>query len=114
KHCRRLSAPAVAAAAWEGRKLPFGEVVKVSAIHAVGDKFSRKTLPSEPCGALGWEDCELLLVYEFMAKGSLENHLFSVHAKKSVAALQFVAWPLVRKPLINHGLDVTEFPGVLG
>ncbi|ONM25223.1 hypothetical protein ZEAMMB73_Zm00001d006842 [Zea mays] len=39
---------------------------------------------------------ELLLVYEFMAKGSLENHLFSVHAKKSVATLQFVAWPLVR------------------
>ena len=23
-----------------------------------------------------WEDKELLLVYEFMAKGSLENHLF--------------------------------------
>jgi serine/threonine protein kinase len=23
-----------------------------------------------------WEDRELLLVYEFMAKGSLENHLF--------------------------------------
>ncbi|KAL5676956.1 hypothetical protein ACJX0J_013087, partial [Zea mays] len=77
-----LSAPAVAAAAWDGRKLPFGEFVKVSAIHAVGDKFSRKTLPSEPC--------------EFMAKGSLENHLFSVHVKKSIAALQFVAWPLIR------------------
>lgn len=23
-----------------------------------------------------WEDAELLLVYEFMQKGSLENHLF--------------------------------------
>ncbi|VAI42169.1 unnamed protein product [Triticum turgidum subsp. durum] len=26
-----------------------------------------------------WEDKELLLVYEFMAKGSLENHLFRSH-----------------------------------
>lgn len=24
----------------------------------------------------GWEEKELLLVYEFMPKGSLENHLF--------------------------------------
>jgi hypothetical protein len=96
KHCCRLSVPAVAVAAWDGRKLPFGEVVKVSTIHTVRDKFSRNTLLSEPYEALGWEDYELLLVYECMAKGSLENHLFSVHAKKSVAALQFVAWPLVR------------------
>jgi serine/threonine protein kinase len=28
-----------------------------------------------------WEDKELLLVYEYMAKGSLENHLFKTEPR---------------------------------
>ncbi|EHA8586637.1 Receptor-like cytoplasmic kinase [Cocos nucifera] len=43
-----------------------------------------------------WEDKELLLVYEFMAKGSLENHLF-----RRGAALQPLSWSLRLKIAIG-------------
>ncbi|XP_010918257.1 probable serine/threonine-protein kinase PIX13 [Elaeis guineensis] len=43
-----------------------------------------------------WEDKELLLVYEFMAKGSLENHLF-----RRGAALQPLSWKLRLKIAIG-------------
>ncbi|XP_026665738.2 probable serine/threonine-protein kinase PIX13 isoform X2 [Phoenix dactylifera] len=42
-----------------------------------------------------WEDTELLLVYEFMAKGSLENHLFRR------AGLQPLSWRLRLKIAIG-------------
>ncbi|KAE8670066.1 hypothetical protein F3Y22_tig00112206pilonHSYRG00202 [Hibiscus syriacus] len=44
----------------------------------VGDKFLRKVVSSHLVRLIGYclEDNELLLVYEFMQKGSLENHLF--------------------------------------
>ncbi|OAY69269.1 putative serine/threonine-protein kinase NAK, partial [Ananas comosus] len=43
-----------------------------------------------------WEDKELLLVYEFMAKGSLENHLF-----RRGAAYEPLSWTLRLKILIG-------------
>jgi Protein tyrosine and serine/threonine kinase len=36
-----------------------------------------------------WEDKELLLVYEFMAKGSLENHLFRSEILTASCSLSF-------------------------
>jgi len=41
-----------------------------------------------------WEDKELLLVYEYMAKGSLENHLFRSEPRKGGAAVQPLPWSL--------------------
>ncbi|PUZ76997.1 hypothetical protein GQ55_1G335700 [Panicum hallii var. hallii] len=41
-----------------------------------------------------WEDKELLLVYEYMAKGSLENHLFRSEPRKAGAAVQPLPWSL--------------------
>ncbi|KAL5713813.1 non-specific serine/threonine protein kinase [Ranunculus cassubicifolius] len=43
-----------------------------------------------------WEDKELLLVYEFMQKGSLENHLF-----RRGAAVQPLAWNLRLKIVLG-------------
>ncbi|XP_038977615.1 probable serine/threonine-protein kinase PIX13 [Phoenix dactylifera] len=43
-----------------------------------------------------WEDKELLLVYEFMAKGSLEHHLF-----RRAAACQPLSWSLRLKIAIG-------------
>ncbi|KAJ6829891.1 putative serine/threonine-protein kinase PIX13 [Iris pallida] len=43
-----------------------------------------------------WEDKELLLVYEFMAKGSLENHLF-----RRGAAFEPLSWSLRLKIVIG-------------
>nr|XP_019711002.1 probable serine/threonine-protein kinase PIX13 isoform X2 [Elaeis guineensis] len=43
-----------------------------------------------------WEDTELLLVYEFMAKGSLENHLF-----RRGAAFEPLSWSLRLKIAIG-------------
>ncbi|XP_020079922.1 probable serine/threonine-protein kinase PIX13 isoform X2 [Ananas comosus] len=43
-----------------------------------------------------WEDKELLLVYEFMARGSLENHLF-----RRGAAYEPLSWTLRLKILIG-------------
>ncbi|RCV07715.1 hypothetical protein SETIT_1G267800v2 [Setaria italica] len=39
-----------------------------------------------------WEEKELLLVYEYMAKGSLENHLFRSEPRKGGAAVQPLPW----------------------
>ncbi|PSS21817.1 Serine/threonine-protein kinase [Actinidia chinensis var. chinensis] len=49
-----------------------------------------------------WEDKELLLVYEFMQKGSLENHLFG-----RGSAVQPLAWDIRLKILIGaaQGLE---------
>ncbi|KAK6118699.1 hypothetical protein DH2020_047556 [Rehmannia glutinosa] len=44
----------------------------------------------------GWEDKELLLVYEFMQKGSLENHLFG-----RGSAVQPLPWDIRLKILIG-------------
>ncbi|TVU27961.1 hypothetical protein EJB05_19466, partial [Eragrostis curvula] len=41
-----------------------------------------------------WEDKELLLVYEYMAKGSLENHLFRTEPRKGGGAAQPLSWSL--------------------
>ncbi|KAL6911809.1 hypothetical protein ACP4OV_000614 [Aristida adscensionis] len=41
-----------------------------------------------------WEDKELLLVYEYMAKGSLENHLFGSEPRKGGPAVQPLPWSL--------------------
>nr|ACG30206.1 protein kinase APK1B [Zea mays] len=42
-----------------------------------------------------WEDKELLLVYEYMAKGSLENHLFGSEPRKGGGgAVQPLPWSL--------------------
>ncbi|XP_062217512.1 probable serine/threonine-protein kinase PIX13 [Phragmites australis] len=41
-----------------------------------------------------WEDKELLLVYEYMAKGSLENHLFRSEPRKGGGAVQPLSWSL--------------------
>ncbi|CAD6243053.1 unnamed protein product [Miscanthus lutarioriparius] len=42
-----------------------------------------------------WEDKELLLVYEYMAKGSLENHLFRSEPRKGGGAAQLLLpWSL--------------------
>nr|XP_009392862.1 PREDICTED: probable serine/threonine-protein kinase NAK isoform X2 [Musa acuminata subsp. malaccensis] len=48
-----------------------------------------------------WEDVELLLVYEYMAKGSLENHLF-----RRGATFEPLSWSLRLKIAIDaaHGL----------
>jgi serine/threonine protein kinase len=37
-----------------------------------------------------WEGKELLLVYEYMAKGSLENHLFRTEPRSQLHVLFFV------------------------
>jgi serine/threonine protein kinase len=34
-----------------------------------------------------WEDKELLLVYEYMAKGSLENHLFRSETRSKLTGI---------------------------
>ncbi|WVZ74252.1 hypothetical protein U9M48_022460 [Paspalum notatum var. saurae] len=41
-----------------------------------------------------WEDKELLLVYEYMAKGSLENHLFRSEPRKGGGGVQPLPWSL--------------------
>ncbi|KAJ1280372.1 hypothetical protein BS78_04G227500 [Paspalum vaginatum] len=41
-----------------------------------------------------WEDKELLLVYEYMAQGSLENHLFRSEPRKGGGAVQPLPWSL--------------------
>ncbi|OEL34116.1 putative serine/threonine-protein kinase Cx32, chloroplastic [Dichanthelium oligosanthes] len=41
-----------------------------------------------------WEDKELLLVYEYMAKGSLEDHLFRSELRKGAGAAQPLPWSL--------------------
>lgn len=38
-----------------------------------------------------WEDKELLLIYEFMQKGSLENHLFGSKAYEMKYILVFMS-----------------------
>ncbi|XP_020581969.1 probable serine/threonine-protein kinase PIX13 [Phalaenopsis equestris] len=45
-----------------------------------------------------WEDKELLLVYEFMPKGSLENHLF-----RRGAAFEPLSWSLRMKVVLGAG-----------
>ncbi|KQK00688.1 probable serine/threonine-protein kinase PIX13 isoform X2 [Brachypodium distachyon] len=41
-----------------------------------------------------WEDKELLLVYEYMAKGNLEDHLFRSEPRKGGGAFQPLSWSL--------------------
>ncbi|EMS55027.1 putative serine/threonine-protein kinase Cx32, chloroplastic [Triticum urartu] len=41
-----------------------------------------------------WEDKELLLVYEYMAKGNLEDHLFRSEPRKGAGAFQPLSWSL--------------------
>ncbi|KAI4981056.1 hypothetical protein ZWY2020_021541 [Hordeum vulgare] len=41
-----------------------------------------------------WEDKELLLVYEYMAKGNLEDHLFRNEPRKGAGAFQPLSWSL--------------------
>ncbi|EHA8590643.1 putative serine/threonine-protein kinase PIX13 [Cocos nucifera] len=70
-----------------------GQHVKLSEVNFLG-RLSHPNLVK----LLGycWEDTELLLVYEFMAKGSLENHLF-----RRGAAFEPLSWSLRLKIAIG-------------
>ena len=50
-----------------------------------------------------WEDKELLLVYEYMAKGSLENHLFRRSCSVSWATRVRIARGALRGQAFLHG-----------
>ena len=52
-----------------------------------------------------WEDKELLLVYEYMAKGSLEHHLFRRACSLSWTTRLAIALHVARGLAFLHGPD---------